>query len=80
MQLRGPVHLTGAVYAASAPLVVFPSLRRRPDRLPAGRRPPHALNLDTLQVNYNPSLPIFGVGVPVLIRLRSLRRRYVSGS
>ncbi len=26
MQLRGPVNLTGAVYAASAPLVVFPFL------------------------------------------------------
>jgi hypothetical protein len=68
LQLRGPVTLTGAVYAASAPLVVFPSLAGAVqidslvvvDRLTA-------LNLAPLQVNYDPSLPIFGVGVPVLI-------------
>jgi hypothetical protein len=69
IELRGPVNLTGAVYAASARLVVFPFLD--------GAVQIHsllvvngltALNLAPLQVNYNPSRPIFGVGVPVLIQ------------
>jgi hypothetical protein len=68
MQLRGPVDLGGAVYAASARLVVFPSLAGPVqinsllvvDRLTS-------LNLAPLQVSYHPSRPIFGVGVPVLI-------------
>ena len=78
MQLRGPVNLTGAVYAASGRLVVFSAGAVQIDSLVVVDRLT-ALNLDTLQVNYDPSLPIFGVGVPVLI-LRLLRRRYVSGS
>jgi hypothetical protein len=68
IQLRGPVNLTGAVYAASAPLVVFPFLAGvvQIDSLLVVDRLT-ALNLAPLQVNYDPSLPIFGVGVPVLI-------------
>jgi hypothetical protein len=56
------------VYAASAPLVVFPFLAGvvQIDSLLVVDRLT-ALNLAPLQVNYDPSLPIFGVGVPVLI-------------
>jgi hypothetical protein len=69
MQLRGPVVLGGAVYAASARLVVFPFLLgavQIDSLLVVGRLT--VLNLAPLQVNYDPSLPIFGVGVPVLVR------------
>jgi hypothetical protein len=69
LQLLGPVHLTGAVYAASArlrvavdspgavqisALVVVDRLRK------AGSGP--------LQVNYDPRSPLIGIGRPVLIR------------
>jgi Putative Flp pilus-assembly TadE/G-like len=65
-QLRGDVTLAGAVYAASARLVVFLTANVQVDSLVAVDRLT-AASLDTLRVNYDPSLSIFGYGVPVLI-------------
>ena len=65
-QLRGDVTLAGAVYAASARLVVFPTADVQVnslvvvDRLTAASAVP-------LEVDYDPRLDIFGYGVPVLI-------------
>jgi Putative Flp pilus-assembly TadE/G-like len=66
-QLRGNVTLDGAVYAASARLAIFPTANNVQvnslvvvDRLTAASPFP-------LGVDYDPSLDIFGYGVPVLI-------------
>jgi Putative Flp pilus-assembly TadE/G-like len=65
-ELHGPVTLAGAVYAASARLVLFPTADVQVDSLVvvgglgAG-------SLAPLGVDYDPSLPIFGYGVPVLL-------------
>ena len=65
--LFGDVHLRGAVYTASSRLRVFSTSGVQIDSLLVVDRL-QSINLDTLQVNYDPSLPIFGVGVPVLIQ------------
>ena len=66
-QLRGEVTLAGAVYAASARLVLFPTADVQVDSLVVVDRLTTANLLDPLRVNYDPRLPIFGFGVPVLI-------------
>jgi hypothetical protein len=65
-QLRGAVTLAGAVYAASARLVVFLTADVQVDSLVVVGRLTTS-SLVPMQVNYDPSLPIFGFGVPVLI-------------
>jgi hypothetical protein len=65
-QLRGEVTLPGAVYAASARLVVFLTANVEVDSLVVVDRLT-AASLDPLRVNYDPSLSIFGYGVPVLV-------------
>jgi hypothetical protein len=65
-QLRGNVTLAGAVYAASARLVVFPTANVKINSLVVVDRLT-AASLVPLLVNYNPTLSIFGYGVPVLI-------------
>jgi hypothetical protein len=70
-QLRGDVTLPGAVYAASARLVVFPTpddveVEVKVDSLVVVGRLT-AASLVPLEVDYDPSLDIFGYGVPVLI-------------
>jgi hypothetical protein len=66
-QLRGDVDLTGGVYAASARLVVFLTAAVQVDSLLVVDGLTTS-NLAPLRVSYDPSLPIFGVGVPVLIQ------------
>jgi hypothetical protein len=66
-RLYGNVTLHGAVYAASARLVVFPTANVQVDSLVVVDRLT-AASLVPLGVDYNPSLSIFGYGVPVLIR------------
>jgi hypothetical protein len=67
-QLRGDVTLPGAVYAASARLVVFPTadVQVLVDSLVVVARLT-AAGLVPLEVDYDPRLDIFGYGVPVLI-------------
>ena len=65
-QLRGDVTLAGAVYAASARLVVFPTANVQVDSLVVVDRLT-AASLVPLGVDYVPSLDILGYGVPVLI-------------
>lgn len=65
-QLRGDVTLAGAVYAASARLVVFPTADVQVDSLVVVDRLTAASPFP-LRVTYDPSLDIFGYGVPVLI-------------
>jgi hypothetical protein len=65
-QLRGTVTLGGAVYAASARLNVFVTGNVRVDSLLVVDRLTNA-SLSPLRVSYDPSLPLFGYGVPVLI-------------
>jgi hypothetical protein len=65
-QLRGAVTLAGAVYAASARLIVFSTADVQVDSLVVVDRLT-AASAFPLRVNYDPSLPIFGYGVPVLI-------------
>jgi hypothetical protein len=65
-QLRGDVTLTGAVYAASARLAVFPTADVQVESLVVVDRLT-AASLLPLVVDYDPSLDIFGYGVPVLI-------------
>jgi Putative Flp pilus-assembly TadE/G-like len=61
------LHLTGALYAASSRLEVLADSALQIDSLlVVGRL--RSVNLAPLQVNYNPSLPLPGVGRPVLIR------------
>jgi Putative Flp pilus-assembly TadE/G-like len=67
LQLLGPVHLTGAVYAASARLRVDSPGTVQVDGLVAVDRLRKANN-GPLQVNYDPSSPLIGIGRPVLIR------------
>jgi hypothetical protein len=67
MQLRGPVRLTGAVYAASGRLRVDSPGTVRIDALVAVDRLRKADN-GLFQVNYDPSSPLIGIGRPVLIR------------
>ena len=65
VQLQGDVVLDGALYAASARLVVSATGDVEVDSLlVVGRLT--TLSLAALQVDYDPSLPIFGYGVPVL--------------
>jgi hypothetical protein len=65
--LTGDVHLTGAVYTASSRLRVFSASTVRIDSLLVVDRL-QSINLAPLRVNYNPSVPLPGVGVPVLIQ------------
>jgi len=65
--LFGDVHLAGAVYTASSRLRVFSTSGVQVDSLLVVDRL-QSINLDTLEVNYNPSDPLPGVGVPVLIQ------------
>jgi hypothetical protein len=65
-QLRGEVTFPGAVYAASARLSVFVTADVQVDSLVVVDRLT-AASLAPLRVNYDPSLPIFGYGVPVLV-------------
>jgi hypothetical protein len=66
-QLRDDVTLAGAVYAASAHLVVFPTANvvEVDSLVVVGRLT--AASPNPLRVDYDPNLPIFGYGVPVLI-------------
>jgi Putative Flp pilus-assembly TadE/G-like len=66
-QLRGEVTLPGAVYAASARLVLFPTADVQVDSLVVVDRLAAGNVVEPLRVNYDPSLPIFGYGVPVLV-------------
>jgi Putative Flp pilus-assembly TadE/G-like len=65
-QLHGTVTLAGAVYSASARLVVFPTANVQVESLVVVDRLT-AASPDPLVVDYDPSLDIFGYGVPVLI-------------
>ena len=65
--LTGDVTLTGAVYTASSRLRVFSASKVRINSLLVVDRL-QSINLDPLEVNYNPSVPLPGVGVPVLIQ------------
>ena len=65
--LAGDVTLTGAVYTASSRLRVFSTSTVRINSLLVVDRL-QSINLDPLEVNYNPSVPLPGVGVPVLIQ------------
>ena len=65
--LFGDVHLRGAVYTASSRLRVFSTSGVQIDSLLVVDRL-QSINLDTLEVNYDPSDPLPGVGVPVLIQ------------
>jgi hypothetical protein len=65
--LFGDVDLAGAVYTASSRLRVFSTSTVRIDSLLVVDRL-QSINLAPLRVSYDPSLPIFGVGVPVLIQ------------
>jgi hypothetical protein len=67
MQLLGPVHLTGAVYAASARLVANSPGAVQIDALVAVDRLRKA-GSGPLQVTYDPTSPLIGIGRPVLIR------------
>jgi hypothetical protein len=67
MRLLGPVHLTGAVYAASARLIVGSPGTVQVDALVAVDRLLQA-GTGALQVNYDPTSPLTGIGRPVLIR------------
>jgi hypothetical protein len=66
-QLRGEVILPGAVYAASARLVLFPTADVQVDSLVVVGRLTAGNVVQPLRVDYDPSLPIFGYGVPVLV-------------
>jgi Putative Flp pilus-assembly TadE/G-like len=67
LQLLGPVHLRGAVYAASARLRVDSPGAVQIDSLVAVDRLRKA-NSGLFQVNYDPGSPLIGIGRPVLIR------------
>jgi hypothetical protein len=66
-QLRGVVTLPGAVYAASARLVVFPTADVQVDSLVVVGRLTAANLIQPLRVTYDPGNSIFGYGVPVLV-------------
>ena len=65
--LLGDVDLTGAVYTASSRLRVFSTSAVQIDSLLVVDRL-QSVNLAPLEVNYDPSLPLPGVGRPVLIQ------------
>ena len=65
--LFGDVHLAGAVYTASSRLRVFSTSAVQIDSLLVVDRL-QSINLATLRVDYDPSDPLPGVGVPVLIQ------------
>jgi hypothetical protein len=65
--LFGDVDLAGAVYTASSRLRVFSTSGVQIHSLLIVDRL-QSINLDPLRVSYNPSDPLPGVGVPVLIR------------
>ena len=65
--LLGDVNLTGAVYTASSRLRVFSTSAVQIDSLLVVDRL-QSVNLAPLEVNYDPSLPLPGVGRPVLIQ------------
>jgi len=67
MRLLGPVDLTGAVYGAAARLLVDSPDDVQIDALVAVDRLLKA-GTGQLQVNYDPSSPLIGIGRPVLIR------------
>jgi hypothetical protein len=67
IELLGGVTLEGAVYAASAPLVVNSSAPVEIDALVAVDSLLKA-NTGQLVVDYDPSSPLIGIGRPVLIR------------
>jgi hypothetical protein len=66
VQLQGQVDLGGALYAASARLVVSATADVQVDSLLVVDRLT-TLSLVPLRVSYDPILDIFGVGVPVLV-------------
>ena len=69
IQLLGGVTLRGAVYAASAPLVVNvpdPDLVEIRALVAVDRL--LKTGIGQLQVNYNPASPLIGIGRPVLVR------------
>jgi hypothetical protein len=66
-QLLGDLHLTGALYAASSQLRLSLTADVQVDSLVVVDRLRSA-SLAPFRVNYDPSLPLPGVGVPVLIR------------
>jgi hypothetical protein len=61
------VNLAGAVYTASSRLLVFSTGAVQIDSLLVVDRL-QSINLAPLEVNYDPSVPPPGVGVPVLIQ------------
>jgi hypothetical protein len=65
--LSGDVDLAGAVYTASSRLQVFSTSGVQIDSLLVVDRL-QSINLTALRVNYDPSDPLPGVGVPVLIQ------------
>jgi hypothetical protein len=67
MRLLGPVNLTGAVYAASARLIVDSPSLVHVNALVAVHRLLKA-GTGSLEVNYDPASPLIGIGRPVLIR------------
>jgi Putative Flp pilus-assembly TadE/G-like len=67
MLVLGDVTLEGAVYLASARLRLAPTARLVVNSLVVVDRL-RAANLDLLQVNYDPGLPVLGIEPPVLIR------------
>jgi hypothetical protein len=67
MRLLGPVNLTGAVYAASARLIVDSPSLVHVNALVAVDRLLKA-GTGSLEVNYDPASPLIGIGRPVLIR------------
>ena len=67
LQLLGPVHLTGAVYAASARLRVDSPAAVQIDALVAVDRLRKAGD-GPLRVNYDPTSPRIAIGRPVLLR------------
>jgi hypothetical protein len=65
-RVAGDLHLTGGLYAASSQLRVATTGALQVDSLLVVDRLRSA-NSAPLQVNYNPSLPLPGIGVPVLL-------------
>jgi hypothetical protein len=66
-RLSGDVNLAGAVYTASSRLLVFSTSTVQINSLLVVDRL-QSINLTPLRVNYDPSDPLPGVGVPVLIQ------------
>jgi hypothetical protein len=66
-RLYGDVNLAGALYTASSRLLVFSTSTVQIDSLLVVDRL-QSINLSPLRVNYDPSVPLPGVGRPVLIQ------------